>query len=131
MMPNLNALPIDYPKVVIGGLALELKKSFLAEFMLDQAGVDLKRAATALQDGTPGRVAFITQMLAACCAHQYVARHETPPTAEQWAARISEEKDPTETFRNVAKAVFECVAKAQPAAVPTQAPAAVGTGQPN
>jgi hypothetical protein len=130
MMPNGSPLPIEYPKVTIGGLTLELKKSFLAEFMLDQAGVDVKRAAASFADGTPGRVAFITQMLAACCAHQYVARHETPPTAEQWAARISEEPDPNETFRRVAKAVFECISKAQPAAVPGQAPAAM-TGQPN
>jgi hypothetical protein len=124
-------LPIAYPKIVIGGLTLELKKSFLAEFMLDKAGVDVKQAAEAFQSSGPGRVAFVTQMLAACCAHQYVARHETPPTAEQWAARISEEPDPSETFRQVAKAVFEAISKAQPAAVPTQAPAAVGTGQPN
>lgn len=137
MMANGAPLPISYPVVEIGGTKLELKKSFLAEYMLDKAGVDVEKASVMLKAVAggarqPGIVAFVTQMLAACCAHLYVARHEPVPSAEDWAVRISEEPDPTETFRKVAKAVFETIAKARPAAVSGQAPAAeAATGQPN
>lgn len=115
--------PIDYPTIKVGDTTYTLKYSLLAQYVLDKAGVDVRRAPQILQSDQTGRVALMLDLFAACVAGNFVDLNQSIPTATQWAQRI-----PSEQFGECCQKVIAAIAKVRPAAVPGQATPAIQTG---
>jgi hypothetical protein len=109
--------PIDYPVVVVGGIALQLKLSLLSQYVLDDLGVDGRKLPELMAREGAGIVVLMFKLFSALVAHHYVALKQPVPAPEFWASQISPEEP--EKFREICKAVYEALAKARPAGTST------------
>lgn len=76
---------VDYPTVTVDGQELTVRFSFLAQYLLSRAGVDLRKPIAATD---PGYLVSRVAIFAAAVAENFPTPAEAP-TAEQWAARIA------------------------------------------
>lgn len=113
---------IQFPCVTIGGKQYTLKFDFVAQYTADSMGLDPAAAVAAFaqQGSNLGKLSSLIKLFAAMVAHQYIAADEKPPSADQWAMRIS--KEPPEVQGKIGSAVVEAILKALPGAT-TTAPA--------
>ena len=84
--------PVDHPAVIIGGRALTLKYSLLADYVLDKRGIDTSAIVPTLRSAKPGRNALVIELFAACVAHNFVDNQEPIPTPEQWCMRLGSDQ---------------------------------------
>lgn len=142
----MDAKPLDYPTVMVGGRAYVLKYSLTAKYRLSRRGIDeatllrtfdeiivsLQAAVSAGQERfvipTPWWAALVDTW-DACVAHMYTGSPETAPTADQWAAALEPEFDanpalPMELFTKLRAAIVKVRPPSEPApalaAVPAQ-----------
>src|SRR5580692_3995342 len=89
-----SAPPIIYPRVKIGGADVELRRSFYTQFILSRAGIGEQQLQEVMEPRHPRRTYIMLEMLAAYAGWKFSEQGVPPPTADQWALRISQEADP-------------------------------------
>lgn len=100
--------PVVYPTVEVGGESYLLKFEIGAQFMLDEMGVNMSQLGAILGNPkAPGKMAIIIKLFAACVAGNFVDVGDSPPSAEQWAHRIT-----TEDFKAICETLPKAIAKA-------------------
>ena len=93
-MNPVTGSPIADPTVTVGVETFALRYSLIAEYKISEWGVDVGALLRSLdsRNGDPKRFFYTCQLFAACVAHQFAAKGEPVPTAEQWMTRLSEDR---------------------------------------
>ena len=128
-----NGSPIQYPIVTIEGTPYTVKFSMLAQYVLDDAGIDTRQLQEMLTRPGAGKVALFMKLFAAGVAHHFVEQKEPVPTAAEWSARLG---DDSAKFGEIVRAVKAAMGKApSPEAAappaPTTEAAALDPAKPN
>lgn len=107
--------PVVYPTVQVGEETYTLKFDIGAQFMLDEMGVNMGQLGAILSNPrAPGKMAIIVKLFAACVAGNFIDVGDAPPTAEQWAHRIT-----TDDFKAICETLPKAISKApRPTEVP-------------
>lgn len=109
-----TAPPIEYPKVLIGGAEVELRVSQYSTYLLSKAGIGPAQLEE-FADPASGRRFYISfELFAGLAGWRLQKDGQRVPTADEWALRLSEEKDPSATYRMMCAAITEAYAKARP-----------------
>ena len=120
-MNPVTGSPIADPTVTVGVETFALRYSLIAEYKISEWGVDVGALLRSLDSrtGDPKRFFYTCQLFAACVAHQFAAKGEPVPTAEQWMIRLSEIEPDYEkmvkAFALIGAGVVEAILKRFPA----------------
>jgi len=95
------------PTVTLGGVAYRLRFSALAEFIADDAGVNINSFIVGIRERNAGNLSTFLKLFAAMVAHQFIALKQPVPDALHWAAVISDEPDEGAKTSEICKAVAD------------------------
>ena len=124
MDDNITQSPIAAPFVVIDGMRLTLKWTFLAEYEADRMGFDVPGFLTGLKTSNTGKITGFMKMFVAMTAHEFNAVGRPVPDPSYWAAVIDKNPD---KFKEICDAVAACLrAKMTPPTVSLRESAATG-----
>lgn len=129
-MANTETSGVVYPSVTIDRRVLRVCCSYYAEYQLSRMGLTLQDCLDILNSKRltgkidPRWFANVIDMWTACVSENYA--DETPPTAEQWARKISRIDD-IKVVKEICVALGEALGKRFPVADP---PAAQPESQP-
>lgn len=130
-MSTTQVPPIQYPRVTVAGITLTVKFNFQAEYLLSKWGISMLEFQDIMRQSRadakenpkgqihPRMISMITDVFAACVAHNYIALGQDPPDPMWWA-----EKMDFASFKDIMNAVFESMGKATPAAPQPETPLA-------
>lgn len=104
-----NGSPIAYPTVTIDGKEYSVKFSMLAQYVLDDEGIDTRQLQEMMTKPGAGKVALFMKLFAAGVAHHFVEIKAPIPTAAEWSARLG---DDSAKFGEIVKAVKAAMGKA-------------------
>ena len=92
-MDNITQSPLAAQVVVIDGMRLTLKWTFLAEYEADKIGLDVAQFLAGLREQNVGKVTGFMKMFVAMTAHEFVAVGRPVPGPDYWAAKLEKEPD--------------------------------------
>lgn len=103
-MDAVTKSPLLDPVVVIGGMRLTLKWTFIAELEADKLGLDVPALIRTLKAANVGRVSSIMKLFVAMTAHNFLAVGQPVPSVDYWAVQI-------DTSPELFKAICDAVVK--------------------
>jgi len=129
MQPVNGEVPqVDWPVVVIGQRSLVVRWTFYAQWLLSKRRVNIKELGPLLSSTDVPLVDVLVELFAACVAENWTKSKLDAPSADYWAAMISDHGG-LPKWTECIKAVFDAMGKAPAAAAPPAPAEPATTGQ--